>query len=229
MSHDARRLSESQAHQILARAVELDSQHAAEFSMDDLRVAAIEAGIHPDAFDRAAAEVATAPGVAEARRHDAPSRWAPIVANLKAVLAFWVVLTILTRLGHLLPDEWTVSAIRNILACGIGVWMAIRLRAAMVRVALTGTTSALMALFAVHTAFGIQSAQGGPTQFAVLIAGLLGAGAAVLLSPSVAGSAHGTASPALPSADAPTVHPVDHSRSQGARFRPLKLVRLGPA
>lgn len=196
--------------------------------MNDLRVAAIEAGIHPDAFDRAAAEIASVRRVDEGGVIGPPSRWAPVVDNLKAVLAFWVVLTILTRLGHLLPEHWMVSPIRNILACGVGVWVAIRLRAAVVRVALTGMASALMALFAVHAVFGIQSAKGGPTQVAVLIAGLLGAGAVALLSRRSSVESHRGPASGASIADAMRTAPTAGLPNDD-QFRPLKLVRLGSA
>jgi hypothetical protein len=173
-------LTEEQAHQLLARAVALDAQHRDAVALVELRAAAIEAGIDPIAFDRAAAELGPDACVPTVRPPVTPSRWAPVAANLKAAFAFWVALTILTRLGHLLPPDWTVSAARNILAAGIGVWFAFRLRARVAQIALGGLSVALISLLVIHLIFGIDAAQGGPTYFAVLMAGLLGVAVAAL-------------------------------------------------
>jgi hypothetical protein len=167
-------LTEEQAHRLLARAVALDAQRRAAVSLVELRAAAIEAGIDPIAFDRAAAELGPDTGVSALPPPLVRSRWASVVANIKAAFAFWVALTILTRLGHLLPPEWTLSAVRNILAVGIGVWFAFRFRARVAQVALAGLSVALISLFVIHLIYGNNAAQGGPTQFAVLLAGLLG-------------------------------------------------------
>jgi hypothetical protein len=167
-------LTEEQAHRLLARAVALDAQRQDAVSLAELRAAAIEAGIDPMAFDRAVTELGPDVWVPASPSQVKPSRWAPVVANIKAAFAFWVTLTILTRMGHLLPADWTVSAVRNILAVGIGVWFAFRFRAKVAQIALAGLSVALISLFVIHLIFGNDAAQGGPTQFAVLLAGLLG-------------------------------------------------------
>jgi hypothetical protein len=51
------RLSEDEAHRLLARAVELDSRDTADLSLAQLREVANEAGIAPEAFERALQEL----------------------------------------------------------------------------------------------------------------------------------------------------------------------------
>lgn len=50
-------LSEDEAHRLLARAVDLDSEHRAAVSVEDLQRAASDAGIDPQAFFQALAEL----------------------------------------------------------------------------------------------------------------------------------------------------------------------------
>src|SRR5688572_26493723 len=51
-------LSEAEAHQLLARAAELDARLSARVSTEQLSAAALDAGISPDALAQAAAELA---------------------------------------------------------------------------------------------------------------------------------------------------------------------------
>ncbi|MBK7594759.1 MAG: hypothetical protein IPP98_04190 [Gemmatimonadetes bacterium] len=151
-----------------------------------------------------------------------------MAANLKAAFAFWVALTILTRLGHLVPPDWTVSAVRNILAAGIGVWFAFRFRARVAQIALGGLSVALISLLVIHLIFGIEAAQGGPTYFAVLMAGLLGVAVAAL-SRTLTRRGHDS-NPAngesarvlMPSAEEPRTSPS----SEGHESRPFRLVSV---
>ena len=220
-------LTEEQAHRLLARAVALDAQRRDAVSLVDLRAAAVEAGIDPRAFDRAVAEV----GV-DAREAMTPlvlpSRWAPVVANLKAAFAFWVALTLLTRVDRLFPADWTVRAVFDILALGIGVWFAFRFRARLAQVVLGGFSVALISLFVIRLAFGIDAAQGGPTHFAVLLAGLLGVSVTALsvhltrrgtgLTPTIAAPAN------VRSADINDTQTPPASDTRGSQ--PFRLVRV---
>ena len=54
---DATRISEEEAHRLLARAAELDARSAASVPLSQLRDVAREAGIAPEAFERALTEL----------------------------------------------------------------------------------------------------------------------------------------------------------------------------
>lgn len=221
-------LTEEQAHQLLARAVALDSQRRDAVSLVELRAAAIEAGIDPMAFDRAAAELGSDAGVQTVRPAVTPSRWASVAANLKAAFAFWVALTILTRLGHLLSPDWTVSAVRNILAAGIGVWFAFRFRAKVAQIALGGLSVALISLFAIHLIFGLDAARGGPTYFAVILAGLLGVAVAALSGTLARRGRDSTPASGLSARvlTASAEDPQTSTGSEGHESRPFRLVSV---
>jgi hypothetical protein len=217
-------ISEEQAHRLLARAVALDSQHRDAVSLADLRSAAIEAGIDASAFDRAASEVMPVVETTSTRL----SRWAPLVSNLKAAFAFWVVLTILARLGRLVSTEWAVASIRDVLACGIGVGFAFRFQARVVQLALTGIGVSVLSLLVVNLLFGIQSTQGGGSRFAAIGAGVLGSLAwAALVTLERRRIASGSGTSALTSR-APTAAEIS-SESDSRRTDPLRLVRVALA
>lgn len=212
---------------MLARAIALDAQRRDAVSLVDLRAAAVEAGIDLIAFDRAVAELGPDARVPTSPPRAMPSRWAPVVANLKAAFAFWVTLTILTRVGHLLPPDWTVSAVRNIVAVGIGLGFAFRFRATVAQVVLGGMAAALVSLFVIRLIFGMGAAQGGPTHFAVLLAGLLGV-VATAVSGRLTRQGQGTPPAHRSAANAPAVGGAQVPPPNDARESPpVRLVSIG--
>src|SRR5579859_2417155 len=94
-------LSEEDAQRLLARAVELDA-HGQPLTVDQLRAVALEAGIAPEAFDRAAAE---AQGIsAPPERY--PSLWVMAKATVKAGFVTWVSLVALISICGLVGAGW---------------------------------------------------------------------------------------------------------------------------
>ena len=82
---DSLRLSDNAAAVLLARAVQLDSVTAAKVSIAELRQAALDAGIAPDAFEQAVAEFRAASSAVEVEpAKDRPRRWPALVGALLA-------------------------------------------------------------------------------------------------------------------------------------------------
>ena len=171
-----RRVSEEEAHRLLVRAVALDGDRRTSTTLAALRIAAEEAGIAPEAFDEAVREnamIAHAPAtnVAAPRR----TTWETVVATFKVALGFWVALMVLAQVSRVLEFGWALVAVRFIVCVAIGVVLASRSRVRWMQVGFIGLGVASVAKLAAHLIFGITTVQGGPTQLAVLGAGLLGA------------------------------------------------------
>ena len=201
-----RALSEDTAHRLLARAVELDARRMSQVSVAQLRDVAREAGIAPEAFDEALAEfrglpagvaVPAKPGLGHALRRwwrnidPAPSEmsrprsmWENASTNVLAFAIFWVVLGVFSRISASLDLDWPANHAGNIIANLLGLGVALRLRARVTAVILGVTASAQLARYIMHLLFGIQTVQGGPTQFALMLAGLLGIALGAVLTRS---------------------------------------------
>jgi hypothetical protein len=80
---DSLRLSDNAATVLLARAVQLDSANAAKVSIAELRQAALDAGIAPEAFEQAVAEFRAAGSAVEVKpAKDRLRRWPAVVGAL---------------------------------------------------------------------------------------------------------------------------------------------------
>jgi hypothetical protein len=189
------RLPDDAAHRLLARAIELDHCRESETTLADLRAIAHEAGITTQAFDAALREL-HAHGIASsatfhvspvqreglasriwrriAGRTEQPATLADaVVSNVIAATLFWVLTYILTRAASGLG--WQGGELAILLGCTAGVGIARRLGARLVQVGLIGFVAFQAAELAMHLAFGLHSVQGGPTHFAVIGAGIIGA------------------------------------------------------
>jgi len=163
-------LSEEDAQRLLARAVELDAR-AQPLTVDQLRAVAIEAGIAPEAFDRAVAETTgpLTPGPAPA------TLWASVKGTLKAGFITWVSLVAVVRVCSLVGAGWELRDLADVVALTIGAVAAHRFRARLARVGLIGMASAEFAEWVIHSVYGIGVVQGSAAHITVLAAGLLGA------------------------------------------------------
>ena len=188
-------LSEDAAHRLLARAVELDAQRGSRVSVAQLREIAREAGIAPEAFDDALAEFRSTE-LGDAPRNHGPVRalrrwwrhvdasgsemgrprsmWKDVTINALAFAIFWVVLSAFSRTSALLGLDWPANHAGNIIANLLGVGVALRLRARVTAVILGVTAASQLAAYVMHLLFGIGTVQGGPTHWALMLAGLLG-------------------------------------------------------
>ena len=80
---DSLRLSDNAATVLLARAVQLDSVNTAKVSIAELRQAALDAGIAPEAFEQAVAEFRAASSAVEVKpAKDRLRRWPALVGAL---------------------------------------------------------------------------------------------------------------------------------------------------
>jgi hypothetical protein len=134
-------LTEAQARDLLARAAEIDTTISPQTQLAELRKAALEAGIHPRAFDRAAREMLTALQGAK------PSLWSQVRQNLIGAGLFWVTLTAIVQpliWDHISEPGRTLGLL---IACFGGIQMADRLGARLVRNALIAVTAGQLVLF----------------------------------------------------------------------------------
>jgi hypothetical protein len=197
-------LSEDAAHRLLARAVEFDAHHSSQVSVTQLREIAREAGIAPEAFEAALAEFRslTDPPPRQSRLLRALRRWRPsreerpgmsapgaaawkaVTINVLAFAVFWVVLSAFSRVSAALGLDWPANHVGNVLANLVGVGVALRLRARVTGVVLGVTAAAQLAGYVMHLIFGIQTVQGGPTHWALMLAGLLGIALGAVLTRS---------------------------------------------
>ena len=199
-------LSEDAAHRLLARAVELDAHRVSQVSIAQLREIAREAGIAPDAFEDALAELRGVTEVAAEPakprlfrvlrrwwRNIAPtppepsrpsSKWRYLTINALAFAIFWVVLSVFSRTSASLGLDWPANHAGNIIANLLGVGVAVRLRARVAAVILGVIAAAELAAYVMHLLFGIGTVQGGPTHWALMLAGLLGIALGAVLAPS---------------------------------------------
>ena len=62
---DSRKVPDQEARRLLARAAEIESAQSTDLSLSQLREAALEAGIAPNAFEQAVAELGATPAAVE--------------------------------------------------------------------------------------------------------------------------------------------------------------------
>jgi hypothetical protein len=201
--HDSsERVTDDVAHRLLARAVELDETQRAALTLGELREVAREAGISTDAFERALSELRAVlersdipawlappvgrdePGLlrtlwrritGDARSQSARvSAWEPIATNVIAVALFFFLFGLSSRISHSIGAPWQLNHLLQLPAYLLGAGVAFRLQARAVAYGLAGLGIAAAVKYAMHLAFGIETVQGGPTQLAVMIAGVAG-------------------------------------------------------
>ncbi|MDQ2664690.1 MAG: hypothetical protein M3Z05_01660 [Gemmatimonadota bacterium] len=95
------------------------------------------------------------------------------MSNAIAITLFWLLTFLLTRIA--IGIGWQAMEGAILIGCIVGVGIARRLSARLVEVGLMGFVAFQAAELMMHLIFGLQSVQGGPTHFAVIAAGVLGA------------------------------------------------------
>lgn len=101
--------------------------------------------------------------------------------HLLALVIFWIVAFAFVQLGIRLLGGWPASEIGQLLACVLGVGIAFRLRAPLIVYFLAAMTAFKASELTIHLTYGIRAAQGAPTHFAVMGAGILGVALGALL------------------------------------------------
>jgi hypothetical protein len=233
-----KRLSEEDTHQLFARAVELDHAIDSGHTVAELRQIAQEVGIRSEAFDLALRELIAAGSSPHAvepasffermwRRLRSRRRSAieAALANVLAATSFWLGLSLLARVGR--GFGWQGMDTTILISCILGVVVARSVRARVVEIALIGLTAFQAAELAMHLLFGIRAVQGGPTHFAVMIAGIVGAGAGWLAARSK------RSSPASPSkgntSSTVSDEPPEASASGDGWFARIRMAPFLPA
>lgn len=242
------RLSEDSAHRLLARAIELDDSRGSETTLAELRDVAREAGISAQAFDMAFREFSALAGTpypsdadsAMDKSSNVVSRFwhrlrgadtrrivvgDAVVSNTVAVTLFWVFTFLVTRIATNIGWQAMEGAI--LIGSMVGVGIARRLRARLAEVGLMGFVAFEAAELVMHLIFGLQSVQGGPTHFAVMTAGILGAASGWIANrkPDAKGGRNQAAEPLT---SPPAADPGVATRTEGApRWRTLRLATLG--
>lgn len=97
-----------------------------------------------------------------------------IVRNVLVLAAFWLISFGLMQIAQRLFTAWQAAEIAQILGCGAGVFLAMRLRAPVAALLLAGQAAFSLSEFAMHSTYSIRAVQGAPTHFAVMIAATLG-------------------------------------------------------
>lgn len=229
-----KRLSEADAQQLFARAVELDQAIDSGHTVDELRQIAREVGIKSEAFDLALCELVAAGSPTNApepasffekmwRRIRGKQRSAieAVGANVLAAVIFWLGLTVLARIGR--GFGWQGIDITILISCMLGVAVARSVRARVTEIALIGMAAFQAAELAMHLLFGIRAVQGGPTHFAVMIAGIVGAAAGWLAARSRSSSPASS----MPSASSTASNESSDASARGDASRPGWFARIG--
>jgi hypothetical protein len=90
------------------------------------------------------------------------------------VAVFWLTGFALVQFGQRVFGGWAASQVGEVLACLLGVVLAFRMRVKFVAYVLAGQLAFSLSELALHSIYGNRSVQGGPTHFAVMLAGTLG-------------------------------------------------------
>lgn len=215
-------LSEADARRLIARAIELDAEIGDHTTFARVREIAKDAGISELALSRAMNELrATVPVSPPERaslwdrlRHRVAARYKPtpidsdpLVPNLLVGASFWVGALLLAQVGHLFGTLGVEASI--IVSSLIAALVARKTGARLATFALLGFASFQIAEFLMHARYGVDSVQGGPTHWAVMIAGMLG----VALGARFAGRAESPSfAPPAPDAHSTSVPQVEVER-----------------
>ena len=166
---DPERIAESTARHLLERATALDVDGP---TLEQLRQAAMEAGISSAAFDAAVAEWRAATAATEL----APSaNWASRIArNTAGLVIGWVSVAGLAVADSIVGEPWLVHKLSDPVGLVIGAVIASRLRARAASVVLGGLAMAQAAEFLLDLSSGAPAIRGSAPHIALMIAGVGG-------------------------------------------------------
>src|SRR5258705_1697676 len=101
--------------------------------------------------------------------------------HLAAFVIFWFIALAFVQIGARALGSWPATEIGQLLACALGVTIAIRMRAPATAYFLAAMAAFSASELAIHFYYGIRAAQGAATHFAVMAAGILGVAIGALL------------------------------------------------
>jgi hypothetical protein len=122
--------------------------------------------------------------------------------NVVAGAIVWIIVLGFVQFGERVLGGWPASEVGQFLACTVGVVVALRLRARLMAYFVAAMAAFSASEVAIHLYYGIRAAQGAPTHFAVMGAGVLGVMLGSLLVPGRGvrpgvGTSHAVADPLI--------------------------------
>jgi hypothetical protein len=105
-----------------------------------------------------------------------------LAGNVSALVLGWLLSFAGVQFAGRVFDGWLASSTAQALACGVAILVALRLGAKPAAFFLAAMLAFSVSELLVHGYYGIRAAQGAPTHFAVMGAGLLGVALGALLA-----------------------------------------------
>lgn len=173
-------LPEVDAQRVLARAAEIDAHGGPSVPIERLRLAALEAGLSPAAFEAALAEArATPPSPAPSVKS-----WPRLARYVGAILGAGAVLVAGAAVLNDVDSAWLVRKLLDPTALGIGAALALRFKVRPLALVFGGLAVATGAEFLLDMWAGQPAIRGAAPHFALFIAGVAGVLLGALLSRS---------------------------------------------
>jgi hypothetical protein len=167
---DAERIADETARRLLARAAVLDDSH---FTLEQIRTAALEAGISHAAFDDAVAEWRRS-SVSGSGATDKPGLAAQVLRNAAGLASAWVAVAALVGVVRLTGAPWLVHKLTAPVGLAVGALVAAKLRARPATILLGGLTVSQAAEFAMDLMSGAPAIHGFGAHVALMLAGVAG-------------------------------------------------------
>jgi hypothetical protein len=198
-------LPEAEAQRVLARAAELDAQTGPRVPLERLRLAALEAGLSPEAFEAALTEVREA--------QPAPSKpdraWPLFARCTGAIVGSGIVLVAGASILNPTESAWLVRKLLDPVALSIGAALAMRFKVRPLALVLGGLAVATGAEFLMDLWAGRPAIRGAEPHFGLMIAAIAGVTLGSLLRRSPRDSDALTDKVARPARDSTPPHPTD--------------------
>jgi hypothetical protein len=105
-----------------------------------------------------------------------------VLRNAVALVLVWIVSLASVQFGQRIVGGWLGPNAFQTVAAIVGIGVALLLRAHVAALIVAGLAAFSMSELTIHLWYGIRSAQGAPTHFAVIGAGVLGVAMGSLLS-----------------------------------------------
>ena len=163
-------LPEAEAQRVLARAAEIDAHGGPSVPLERLRLAALEAGLSPAAFEAALTEVHET----QLSPPSAASPWPRLARYAAAIVGAGVVLVTGAALLNPVESAWLVRKLLDPVALGIGAALAMRFRVRPLAIVLGGLAVATGAEFLMDLWAGQPAIRGAEPHFGLMIAGVAG-------------------------------------------------------
>lgn len=163
-------LPEAEAQRVLARAAEIDAHGGPSVPLERLRLAALEAGLTPAAFEAALNEVRNA----RQAPPTATTPWPRLARYAAAVVGTGVVLVTGATILNPVESAWLVRKLLDPVALGLGAALAMRFRVRPLAILLGGLAVATGAEFLMDLWAGQPAIRGAEPHFGLMIAGVAG-------------------------------------------------------